>query len=258
MFALALLLVPHYRLVWSDEFNQPGRPDPANWVFEHGFVRNKELQWYQEANAFVQDGKLIIEGRKETIPNPDYLAGSPDWRKSRPVAEYTSAAVETRGLHQWLYGRFEVRAKIPAEPGMWPAIWFLGVQKPWPSNGEVDLMEFYRDHVLANTAYGVGGGTWNTVRVPLTEFTDKDKDWTKKFHTWRMDWDETSIKLYLDNRLMNQTDTTKTLNPDGFNPFRQPAFLILNLAIGSTGGDPSTTPFPQRFEIDWVRVYQKQ
>ena len=116
-------------------------------------------------------------------------------------------------------------------------------------------MEYYRDTILANTAWG--NGTWNTVRTPLKHFLDIDPAWSSKFHVWRMDWDEAYIRIYLDNELLNETDLSKTLNPDGTNPFHQPEFLLLNLAIGSTGGDPSATKFPTRYEVDYVRVYQR-
>jgi len=261
--ALALLSLllsqkPDYRgwkLAWHDEFDHGGRPDPSNWVFEHGFVRNKELQWYQPENARVEGGHLIIEGKREHVPNPSYEAGSKDWKKERPFAEYTSACLETRGLHEFQYGRFEIRAKIDAQPGLWPAIWSLGVKGSWPKNGEIDQLEYYRDTILANTAWG--NGTWNTVRTPFKHFTDKDPAWSSKFHVWRMDWDEAFIRIYLDDELLNETDLSKTLNPDGTNPFHQPEFLLLNLAIGSTGGDPSATKFPTRYEVDYVRVYQR-
>ena len=254
---MILPLLAAYRLVWSDEFSKPGRPDPANWRFEHGFVRNQELQWYQESNAWVEGGRLVVEGRRERVPNPAYEAGSKDWRKARETAEYTSACMETRGLHAWKYGRIEVRAKIAAKPGLWPAIWTLGVERPWPGNGEVDVLEYYQDSILANTVYGVGSGTWKTVRTPYAEFAANDKAWDQKFHVWRMDWDESTIRLSLDGRLHNATDLASTVNPDGFNPFRQPHFLLLNMAIGSNGGDPSATEFPARYEVDYIRVYQK-
>lgn len=253
---LVLLPVePPYRLVWSDEFNRPGAPDPANWVFEEGFVRNKELQYYRKENARVENGRLVIEARRENIPNPAYEPGSSDWRKSRQNAEYTSACLETRGKREFQYGRIEVRAKIQAQPGLWPAIWTLGTQGRWPRNGEVDILEFYQNTILANTAWA--DGTWNTQKHSYSRFTDKDRKWDSKFHVWRMDWDPDRILITLDGETMNETDLTKTLNPDGTNPFHQPQFLLLNLAIGSTGGDPSATPFPSRYEVDYVRVYQR-
>lgn len=245
-----------YRLVWADEFKKAGRPDPTSWTFENGFVRNEELQWYQPQNAWVEGGRLIIEGRREQVVNPRFQEGNKDWRRNRRTAEYTSACVKTWKKREWLYGRFEVRAKIQARPGLWPAIWTLGWTQPWPSCGEVDILEYYQHSILANTAYGVGGGSWKTVKTPYSEIA-RGSGWDEQFHTWRMDWDHDWIRIYLDDRLLNETDLSKTTNPDGFNPFRQPHYLLLNLAIGSTGGDPSKTAFPSRYEIDYVRVYQK-
>ena len=131
MLCLLALAAMDWKLVWSDEFNTPGAPDPAKWTFERGFVRNRELQWYQPDNARVENGVLVIEGRRERVSNPGFEAGSKDWKKGRQFAEYTSSALETRGLHDWLYGRFEARARIDVSAGMWPAIWFLG-HGPWP------------------------------------------------------------------------------------------------------------------------------
>jgi len=86
---------PGYTLVWADEFNQDGQPDPRNWSHEHGFVRNHELQWYQPENAFCAGGLLVIEGRRGERPNPDYQAGSTHWRHRRPTIEYTAASLRT-------------------------------------------------------------------------------------------------------------------------------------------------------------------
>lgn len=257
-FALAAAQAPSgYRLAWSDEFDRDGRPDPANWNYEHGFVRNKELQWYRPENARVEKGLLVIEGKRERVENPHYDAKSDDWRKNRPYAEYTASSLRTMGLREFQYGRFEIRAKIDARKGLWPAIWTLGAKGGWPQGGEVDLLEYYDDSLLANTVYGTGQGIWDTGKVPLKEFTDRDPDWASKFHVWRMEWDERAIRLYVDERLLNETDITGTKNPDGSNPFHQPHYILLNLAIGSNGGDPSKTEFPTRYEVDYVRVYQK-
>ncbi|MGH7573993.1 MAG: glycoside hydrolase family 16 protein, partial [Longimicrobiales bacterium] len=108
-----------YELVWSDEFDQDGRPDPANWTYERGFVRNAELQWYQPENAWCEDGFLIIEARRERVLNPRHDPERRDWRSEREYAEYTSASVTTRGLHSWQYGRFEMRARIDTRDGLW-------------------------------------------------------------------------------------------------------------------------------------------
>lgn len=251
-----------YKLVWADEFNLDGTPNSANWNYEHGFVRNNEAQWYQPENAFCSNGLLIIEGRRERVPNTGYKSDSTDWRRKRAYAEYTSACLKTKGLHSWQYGRFEIRAKINVLPGLWPAFWTLGDKGEWPGNGEIDIMEYYQGKLLANVAHASKkrfSPVWDSTETPLSIFPE---DWAEQFHVWRMDWTEKSIRLYVDDRLLNETHLEKTINPAGHpikNPFNQPHYILLNLAIGGkSGGDPSTTEFPSRYEIDYVRVYQKE
>jgi len=254
---------PGMKLVWNDEFNRQGKPDTSTWIYETGFVRNQELQWYQPDNANCSGGLLIIEGRREKIKNPGFLAGTSNWQTNREYAEYSSSSIQTRGLRQWQFGRFEIRARIDTTCGAWPAIWTLGISKEWPSNGEIDIMEFYRvkgvPSILANFAWGTDQryiAKWDDLKKPLSDFFSKDPAWAKKFHIWRMDWNKDSINLYLDDQLLNTTLLNNTGNPDGFNPFLQPHYLLLNLAIGGNGGDPSDTDFPLQYEIDYVRVYQ--
>lgn len=244
------------RLIFSDEFSVDGRPDPSKWDFEIGFVRNKELQYYQPQNAFVEGGRLVIEGRRERVANPGFVADSADWKKSRAFASYTSASVVTRGKFTWRYGRLEVRARFNPEQGLWPAIWTKGVDRPWPECGEVDVMEFYQQQLLSNTAHGSAANQiWDTAKVPISRFLNRDPAWAKRFHTWEMEWTPQHIRLLLDGELINETDTSRVENPDGFRPFDQPHWLLLNLAIGSTGGDPTGTTFPNRYEIDFVRIF---
>ena len=246
-----------WKLVWSDEFDRDGRPDPEKWTWENGFVRNQELQWYQPANAWVEKGNLIIEGRRERLKNPNYQRGSSDWKTSREHAEYTSSSLTTRGLHSWKYGRFEMRGRIDTRAGIWPAFWSLGAAGRWPANGEVDIMEYYKGTLLANLIWAAPRGTQSfTVRKPITEFPP---DWSSKFHVWRMDWDENRIVISVDGLVLNDADLSKTLNPDGFNPYRHAHYIILNLAIGGqAGGDPASTEFPSRFEVDYVRIFEKK
>jgi beta-glucanase (GH16 family) len=122
-------------------------------------------------------------------------------------------------------------------------------------------MEFYRGTLLANAAWADRGQwkpKWDDSRTPLTELGGEA--WAREFHVWRMDWDEDRIALYVDDRLLNEVDLDQTINAneEANNPFRAPHSMILNLAIGGTnGGDPSGTQFPAKFEVDYVRVYQK-
>ncbi|TDB60853.1 glycoside hydrolase family 16 protein [Arundinibacter roseus] len=251
-----------WKLVWSDEFNEEGAPNPKNWSYERGFVRNQELQWYQPDNAYCRGGLLIIEARKEQKPNPGYEAGTTDWKKSRQTIDYTSTSLLTRNLHSWQYGRFKMRGRIDTRAGLWPAFWTLGVAGEWPSNGEIDIMEYYRGMLLANAAWGSGQrykAIWDDLKKPLTEFADSA--WAQKFHVWRMDWDASKIALYVDDELLNEINLEETYNRDSEkkNPFRQPHYLILNLAMGGmNGGDIGAIDFPARFEVDYVRIYQKE
>ena len=119
------LQAQEWKLVWSDEFDVDGKPDEKVWSYEHGFARNNEAQWYQEDNALCQDGYLIIEARQERVKNPHFESDSYDWRKNRKYARYTSSSIKTQGKKEFLYGRFEMRARIPVGPGSWPAFWAL-------------------------------------------------------------------------------------------------------------------------------------
>lgn len=253
-----------YQLVWQEEFEKSGEVNPTSWTHENGFVRNNELQWYQEANANVENGKLIITGKREQLNNPRFDTESKDWKRNRQFANYSSSSINTRGKYEFQYGIMEVRAKIDTSMGMWPAIWTLGVSNPWPSNGEIDVMEYYRVKgeatILANAAWADEGqynAKWDEAKIPFTEFLKKDPEWPSKFHLWRMEWTEKTIRIYLDDEFLNEVDLARTVNPDGYNPFHQPHYILLNLAIGGNGGDPISTSFPKEYVVDYVRVYQK-
>ena len=137
-----------YQLVWADEFETDGKPDSLYWSYETGFERNEELQWYQPENVCCRNGLLIIEARSERRENPLYDPQGKEWRKSRQYIECTSSSIKTSGKKEFLYGRLEVRARIPVAKGAWPAIWTLGTSMEWPSCGEIDVMEFYRRNYI--------------------------------------------------------------------------------------------------------------
>jgi len=247
-----------WKLVWADEFNTNGPPSPANWTYERGFERNHELQWYQPENAVCTNGLLVIEARRERKPNPNYSTNRPSWRANRQWIEYTSASLTTRHLHEFTYGKFEMRARIDTRSGSWPAFWTLGTTRGirWPACGEVDIMEFYTGKVLANIGYGLDGQMhWSSIWKPVADLGGDA--WSQQFHIWTMEWDAQRMDLLLDGQLMNHLDLASADRADHGNPFHSPVYIILNQAIGGqSGGDPSPTEFPVRFEIDWVRVYQ--
>ncbi len=258
LFALAVFQAAsaEYRLVWSDEFDKPGPPDPTKWISERGFVRNREVQLYQPENSRCQDGKLVIEGRRERVVNPRFNAASRDWRKLREHADYTSGSLITKDA--WLFGRVEIRARFKALPGLWPAIWTTGVGR-WPHSGEIDILEFYKGAILANFVWAGQGGRdlWSTTKTPLEELGADT--WNERFHIWICEWDAEKIAISLDGRLLHALAMKDVTNADGppVNPFLEPQRFRLNLAIGGNGGSPAKTPFPQRYEVDYIRLYQK-
>jgi beta-glucanase (GH16 family) len=247
---------PGYTLVWSDDFStEPdGLPDPKKWIYEEGFIRNNESQYYTRArleNARVEHGQLVIEGRKEEFP---YSTA-----KGSGVAHYTSAALETYGKADWTYGRIEVRAKLPAGKGVWPAIWTLGsnIKDPgvgWPRCGEIDIMELVGKQ--PNIIHGTLHYFTNGAHAAQGKQTTLDHP-EAAFHVYAADWTPDFIDLSVDGHVYHHF-AIKQADNAGQNPFRKPQFLILNLALGGDWGGPiDDSIFPQRMTIDYVRVYQK-
>lgn len=250
-----------YKLVWSDEFNLSGLPDTSKWRFENGFLRNNEAQCYQKENAVCENGFLVITGRREEKPNPNYSAENNNWKTSRKNIEYTSASVVMKKEYAFQYGKVEVRAKIDAQTGLWPAIWTLGVSGEWPSNGEVDIMEYYDDKILANFAYAGNKrfrAIWDGASVTLDSLGGKQ--WASDFHVWTLVWNENQMQIFVDDFLLNEIDINNTINKsDGKNPFRQAHYVLLNLAMGGNrGGTLVNTKLPSKYLIDYVRIYQKK
>jgi beta-glucanase (GH16 family) len=250
-----------YKLVWADEFNKDGIPDTTKWRFETGYMRNNEAQWYQKENAVCKNGNLIITGKKETKDNPNFIEGSKDWKTKWQKIKYTSASVVMKKEHAFKYGKVEVRAKIDAQTGLWPAIWTLGVESEWPSNGEVDILEYYDNSILANYAYAGKQrykAIWDVVKKPIDSMGKKN--WATDFHVWKLLWTEKLMQIFVDDILLNEISLEKTINKsDGKNPFHQSHVLLLNLALGGNrGGSLVNTNLPSIYLIDYVRIYQKK
>ncbi|WIY70807.1 glycoside hydrolase family 16 protein [Aquidulcibacter paucihalophilus] len=247
-----------YRLVWNDEFNVDGLPDPARWAYDTSRNRegwyNRELQYYSAArpeNARVEAGRLIIEARLET-PDPVTVTDSGG-------QDFTSARLISRGLAEWTYGFFEVRAKVPCGRGTWPAAWLLPVADViWPAGGEIDILE----HVGHDP--GVVHGTVHTTRYNHTRGSQRGgrkrvADACGAFHRYQVLWTPDSINFGVDDVGYYAFRNDGRGDPATW-PFDQPFYAILNLAVGGDWGGVEGVDrraFPQTLEVDYVRVFQK-
>jgi beta-glucanase (GH16 family) len=136
----------------------------------------------------------------------------------------------------------------------------LGTSGEWPSNGEVDVMEYYGGRILANFAYGSAkrySAIWDATSKSIDSLGGAS--WATQFHTWTLEWDENTMRILIDGQLINSIDLSQAINKsDGKSPFRQPHYLLLNLAMGgNNGGSLSNTSLPSKYLVDYVRIYQK-
>lgn len=265
---LALLTQPafsqNWKLVWADEFDKPGLPDPTKWSYETGFVRNNEAQYYTAGrleNARVENGMLIIEARKERFENAAYDSKAPSGsRRARQFADYTSASLTTRDRTNWTYGRIEVRAKLPPGRGTWPAIWTLGTNAAragWPACGEIDIMEFVGfDPGIIHA--NIHTRKYNHVKKTGKGGQIKIPDCGEAFHVYALEWDAQALNFYVDEKKYF-TYANEGSGEDAW-PYDTGQYLILNLAIGGDWGGAKgldESAFPQKYYIDYVRVYQR-
>ncbi|HEU4861473.1 MAG TPA: glycoside hydrolase family 16 protein [Chitinophagaceae bacterium] len=239
---------PKWKLVWSDDFGYTGLPDSTKWNYDvggHGWGNN-ELQFYTNQrleNARVEKGFLIIEARKEL------------WEGKN----YTSARLITKGKGDWQYGKIEVRARLPRGLGTWPAIWMLGSTTPlrWPDDGEIDIME----HVGFNQGYIHGSvhckKYYHSIGTQRTD-TIRVDDCSEKFHLYAVEWNKDSVKVSMDEKIFFRFGNEHS----GYDawPFDNKMHLLLNIAVGGNWGGQKGVDeniWPQRMEIDYVRVYKE-
>lgn len=241
-----------YQLAWSDEF-EDSTLDSAKWTVVIGDgcpdlcgFGNREKQYYSDSTSYlkIEEGKLVITGAKDSLG-------------SQP---YSSAKIMSKGKGDWKHGRIEVRAKLPMGKGTWPAIWMLPTKEggiTWPDDGEIDIME----HVGYNQGMVYGAlhtGDYNGMYG--TQICDSTyvEDVGEVFHTYALQWESGHIAWSLDGEeyaRVERTDTTYSAWP-----FVRPYHLIINLAVGGNWGGKygiDDSIWPQQFEIDYVRVYQK-
>ena len=239
-----------YALKWNDEFSSNGLPDQTKWSYDTGGSGwgNDEAQYYtngQLRNSEVKNGFLYIHAIKEDFGGKNY----------------TSARLVTRSKGDWLYGRIEVRAKLPEGRGMWPAIWMLPTDWVYgghPSSGEIDIMEnlghlpYFIVATVQTQIYKYSLGTHKSALISVT-------DCYSDFHNYILEWEPSELRFYVDSKLYHTFKNEGT----GFQtwPFDQRFHLILNVAVGGTFGGVQgidDSIFPQSMVVDYVRVYQKK
>ena len=260
----------NWQLVWFDEFSDNSIDTSKwGWLTDCWGGGNNELQCYTDRsdNSYISDGRLIIEAKQETFTGP---AEPVDWNTNPGdrTLHYTSARLRTKDKGDWKYGRIEIRAKLPYGQGIWPAIWMMPTDEiygGWAASGEIDIMEAINlnknsvNHTIHGTIHF--GGEYPANTYTGSHLVLQNSNPTTKFHTYTIEWAEDKILWYVDDVHYGTktSDVWYTHNPSGgsFAPFDQRFHLILNVAVGGNwpGAPNANTQFPQKMEIDYVRVF---
>ncbi len=232
---------------WADEFDYTGAPDTTKWGYDIGGRGwgNNELQYYTNStdNASVANGVLSITARKE----------------AKEERNYTSARLISKNKGDFLYGRFEIKAKLPVGRGTWPAIWMLPTDweyGDWPKSGEIDIMEhvgFDPDNIHISTHTLKYYFKINTQKTAIKRISNA----TTEFHLYRVDWTPATLRGYIDDQLIFEFKN----EGKGYEvwPFDKRFHLLLNVAVGGDWGGQKgidDTAFPTSMEVDYVRVYK--
>jgi len=235
----------NWQLVWSDEFDSTSI-NPLNWTRETGGNGwgNNELEYYtnRDTNAFIENGHLVIQALEENYSN----------------RSYTSARLKTQSKKLFKYGKIEASIKLPYGQGVWPAFWTLGQNISsvgWPKCGEIDIMEKIGGAAEENKVYGTAHWDNNGQHAQYgNSYSLSSGIFADDFHKFTITWSELYIKWYVDDHLYNTIDIT----PSGLSEFHNNFFILLNVAVGGNwpGSPDASTVFPQRMEVDYVRVYQ--
>lgn len=241
-----------YDLIWSDEFDGEGLPDDSKWNYDVGGSGwgNNELEYYtSDKNAYQKDGNLVIEARKEDCEG----------------RSFTSARLVSRDKGDWLYGKIEVKAKLPTGLGTWPAIWMLSTDweyGSWPASGEIDIMEhvgYDQNNIHASVHTQSYYHKINTQKSSTKYARGVSED----FHVYSIEWLPDKIMAYIDGELYFTFDPKKYKSSPTYKewPFDKRMHLLLNLAVGGAWGGVKGVDeniFPQQMLVDYVRVYQSK
>lgn len=255
MFALAQAPEPGagWTLVWADEFDGDAI-DPGRWEHEVDAWGggNDELQYYtaRRENSFLRDGVLVIEARRERFTGPE------------GTREFTSARLRTRERGDWRFGRFEIRARLPEGQGIWPAIWMLPTDSAyggWAASGEIDIGELLgHEPSRVHGTLHYGGAFPDNVHSG-SAWTLPEGDFASGFHDFALEWERGEIRWYVDGVLYQTQSEWHTRGAPFPAPFDRRFHLLLNVAVGGRwpGNPDDATRFPQRMEVEYVRVYQR-
>ncbi|MBB1193407.1 glycoside hydrolase family 16 protein [Flavobacterium sp. SOK18b] len=231
------------KLVWEEHFNGKSLNEKT-WNVELGDGcpncgwGNNERQLYTADNHKIEKSCLVITAKKEADN------------------KYTSTRITTKGKKEFQYGRFEARAKLPVGQGIWPAFWMLGSnidQVGWPMCGEIDILEYVgKEPNMVFTSLHTQDSHGNTINTKKTKIESIEEG----FHLYAIEWTPDKIEFFVDAKLVY------TFQPELKNqaiwPYNQPFYFIINMAIGGNFGGPEVddTIFPQKFYIDYIKVYQ--
>jgi beta-glucanase (GH16 family) len=243
----------NWKLVWADEFDGDTL-NTEKWSYQTGTGSdyglngwgNNELQYYQEENVKVADGVMTITAKRENVAS----------------SQFTSGRIRTINMGDWTYGRFEFRAKMPVDQGLWAAIWMLPTDNDyggWPSSGEIDIME-YLGHDTTRVHGTIHYGGPDDYQNRGTDYVTDGTAFNSKFHTFALEWEEGKLRWYVDGeRFLNLGTGMWYSSSAAFPaPFNRDFHLLINLAVGGNwpGSPDGSTVFPQDLAIDYVRVYQ--
>jgi beta-glucanase (GH16 family) len=231
-------------LTFADEFDGP-QIDRNVWGNETGLVRNDELQCYttDAKNQFIENGDLVIRGIHESA-----CGGT-----------YTSASLTTEGHQSFKYGLLEARIRVPSAKGSWPAFWLLPANKAkygsnwWPAGGEVDILEVVSQ--TSKTVYGTAHYQQNSDHGSSGKSIDLSASVSADYHVFAIEWTSTQIDWFVDGVHYHSFDTTQDF--DGFQPFQESFYAILNFAIGGSWPEaPDAAKYPDEMRVDWIRYWK--
>jgi len=242
-----------WKVVWQDDFAGESL-DWSKWEIEVNAFGggNNEQQLYTDRreNVRVEDGRLVLEARHDNHG----IAGT--------VRPYSSGRIRSKRRGDWCYGRIEARVKVPRGRGIWPAFWMLPSDDAyggWAASGEIDILEIkgQEPSVIWGTLHH--GGAWPANRSTGAQHRLAHGSFADDFHTVGVEWERGRIRWLLDGEVWQTQDTWSSAGGAFPAPFDQPFHVVINLAVGGefVGAPAGDTPFPARFEVDWVRVSQQ-